>query len=174
MSIADALADLNLTEIPRRREVRRQSYRPVTLRFGSADLQQASLKNCFHQASIRLSCGRRWRGKSFLTRMTISTMLTTSRIERAAEALQQGKSAVADRLLSEVEAEAFAARDAKLLESLWPHLAEARKLRRQRAASGRIDSAHTHYGVGRGDDGRRIAVRTLCLRTDSHQRPQHY
>ena len=77
-------------------------------------------------------------------------MLTTSRIERAAEALLQGKPAVADRLLSEVEAEAFDTRDAKLLESLWPQLVEARKLRRQRAASGRID-LHTHTTASDGD-----------------------
>ena len=77
-------------------------------------------------------------------------MLTTSRIERAAEALLQGKPAVADRLLSEVEAEAFDTRDVKLLESLWPQLVEARKLRRQRAASGRID-LHTHTTASDGD-----------------------
>ncbi len=85
-------------------------------------------------------------------------MLTTSRIERAAEALQQGKSAVADRLLSEVEAEAFVARDAKLLDSLWPRLAEARMLRRLRAASGRID-LHTHTTAS---DGEMTVEQLLC------------
>jgi len=85
-------------------------------------------------------------------------MLTTSRIERAAEALLQGEPAVADRLLSEVEAEAFDTRDAKLLESLWPHLIEARKLRRQRAASGRID-LHTHTTAS---DGEMTVEELLC------------
>lgn len=86
-------------------------------------------------------------------------MLTTaSRIERAVVALQQGEPAFADRLLSEVEAEAFDARDAESLASLWPRLAEARKLRRQRAASGRID-LHTHTTAS---DGEMTVEELLC------------
>ncbi|MEM8680690.1 MAG: hypothetical protein AAGF97_15180, partial [Planctomycetota bacterium] len=47
--------------------------------------------------------------------------------------------AEADRLLSALEAEAYAARDAQQLQQIWPHLSEARRRRRQRAAAGRID-----------------------------------
>jgi len=85
-------------------------------------------------------------------------MLTRSRIERAADALQQGKSAVADRLLSEAESEAFEARDIASLKSIWPFLAEARSLRRRKASAGRID-LHTHTTAS---DGEMTVDELLC------------
>ncbi|GAF76256.1 unnamed protein product, partial [marine sediment metagenome] len=66
--------------------------------------------------------------------------------------------AAADRMLSEVEAEAFLSRDTKALAEVWPPLAEARRLRRQRAASGRID-LHTHTIAS---DGEMTVEQLLC------------
>lgn len=68
------------------------------------------------------------------------------------------KPAKADRLLSELEEAAFAARDAAELKAIWPHLADARRRRRMRAAAGRID-LHTHTTAS---DGEMTVEELLC------------
>lgn len=78
-------------------------------------------------------------------------------IDRALE-LVADRPAAADRMLSEVEAEAFLARDPKSLGEVWPPLAEARRRRRQRAAAGRID-LHTHTTAS---DGEMTVEQLLC------------
>lgn len=66
--------------------------------------------------------------------------------------------AKADRLLSEIEAAAFAVRDIQVLRKVWPMLAQARRLRRTRAAAGRID-LHTHTTAS---DGEMTVEQSLC------------
>ena len=78
-------------------------------------------------------------------------------IEQALETLQQHP-ARADRLLSALESDAFAARDKQALADVWPPLAEARTKRRQRAAAGRID-LHTHTTAS---DGEMTVEQLLC------------
>lgn len=66
--------------------------------------------------------------------------------------------AKADRLLSGIEAAAFAAQDVAALRQVWPLLANARRRRRVRAAAGRID-LHTHTTAS---DGEMTVEESLC------------
>ena len=68
------------------------------------------------------------------------------------------KPATADRVLSELEETAFATRDVEALQQIWPHLANARRHRRARAAAGRID-LHTHTTAS---DGEMTVEESLC------------
>lgn len=75
-----------------------------------------------------------------------------------ATACLESTPAIADRLLTEVEAAAFLARDADALRKTWPVLSEARRRRRARAAAGRID-LHTHTTAS---DGEMTVEQLLC------------
>ena len=85
-------------------------------------------------------------------------MANTTNLEQAEQELSQGKPATADRLLSELEAAAYDARDASALHAIWPILARARAERRSRAAAGRID-LHTHTTAS---DGEMTVEQSLC------------
>jgi hypothetical protein len=76
----------------------------------------------------------------------------------AAQALAAGKPAVADRLLTALETAAFQSRDADALSQLWGELSAARRMRRTRAATGRID-LHTHTTAS---DGEMTVEQLLC------------
>lgn len=77
---------------------------------------------------------------------------------QAAQAFADGKPAVADRLLSASEKVAFSLEDKASLAHIWPSLADARRQRRARAASGRID-LHTHTTAS---DGEMTVEQLLC------------
>ena len=80
--------------------------------------------------------------------MITSKMGIATKLEQASEALEQGKPAMADRLLSLLEVAAFDSRDPAALRSILPALTRARTERRTRAAAGRIDP-HDRDGLRR-------------------------
>lgn len=77
-------------------------------------------------------------------------MTNSNFVTEGMTALQEGRSAKADRLLSAAESAAFAERDWQQLAKIWPKLADARVKRREAAAAGRID-LHTHTTASDGD-----------------------
>jgi hypothetical protein len=94
-----------------------------------------------------------------LTRTTISKVPENWRnsLSAAIECLESAP-AKADRLLSDLEEKAFAERNLERLHAVWPSLADARRRRRARAASGRID-LHTHTTAS---DGEMTVEESLC------------
>jgi hypothetical protein len=81
-----------------------------------------------------------------------------STIQEARQCLQNGNAAKADRLLSCEEAVSFSGQDGAGLKAIWPLLAQARRERRSKAATGRID-LHTHTTAS---DGALTVQESVC------------